>query len=158
MKEERENLIQDNKIENNKKEKNEKEGRGLFYFVIAIAVIIIAIVGATYAFFTASTRSENSITTSSASLDLKLETDIKKVDRIRTKYSNDKILFRYYFEESSLSQYAYRHTDDLDKVDTIKILLPSKKVISLEKYSPIVKGLIEDAKNTFNRIYYGKGE
>lgn len=75
MKEERENLIQDNKIENNKKEKNEKEGRGLFYFVIAIAVIIIAIVGATYAFFTASTRSENSITTSSASLDLKLETD-----------------------------------------------------------------------------------
>jgi uncharacterized protein len=91
-------------------------------------------------------------------IDLKLETDIKKVDRIRTKYSNDKILFRYYFEESSLSQYAYRHTDDLDKVDTIKILLPSKKVISLEKYSPIVKGLIEDAKNTFNRIYYGKGE
>ncbi len=91
-------------------------------------------------------------------IDLKLETDTKKIDRIRTKYANDEILFRYYFEESSLSQYAYRHTDDLDKVDTIKILLPSGKIISLEKYSPIVKGLIEDAKNTFNRIYYGKGE
>ena len=77
MKEERENLIQDNKIENNKKEKNEKQGRGLFYFVIAFAVIIIAIVGATYAFFTASTRTdeENSITTSSTSLNLKIETD-----------------------------------------------------------------------------------
>lgn len=77
MKEERENLIQDNKIENNKKEKNEKQGRGLFYFVIAFAVIIIAIVGATYAYFTASTRTDedNSITTSSTSLNLKIETD-----------------------------------------------------------------------------------
>ena len=77
MKEERENLIQDNKIENNKKEKNEKQGRGLFYFVIAFAVIIIAIVGATYAYFTASTRTDegNSITTGSTSLNLKIETD-----------------------------------------------------------------------------------
>lgn len=75
MEEERENLIQDNKIENNNN--NEKKGRGLFYFVIAFAVIIIAIVGATYAYFTASTRTneENSITTGSTSLDLGIETD-----------------------------------------------------------------------------------
>lgn len=91
-------------------------------------------------------------------IDLKLEADQKKIERIRTKYSNDPILLRYYFEESKLSQIAYRHTDDIDKVDTIKILLPSGKTISLEKYSPIVGGLIEDAKNTFSRIYFGKGE
>ncbi len=73
MEEERTNKIQDNKINDN----NEKKGRGLFYFVIAFAVIIIAIVGATYAYFTASTTTneENSITTGSTSLDLGIETD-----------------------------------------------------------------------------------
>ncbi len=91
-------------------------------------------------------------------IDLKLEADTKKIEQIRKKYLNDEILHRYYFEESMLSQYAYRHTDDLDKVDTINIYLPSGELVSLEKYSPIVRGLIEDAKNTFNRIYYGKGE
>lgn len=91
-------------------------------------------------------------------IDLKLEADQDKIQRIRNKYTRDSILMRYYYEESSLSQIAYRHTDDLDKVDTIKILLPSQKTISLEKYSPIVEGLIQDAKNTFKRIYYGKGE
>ena len=77
MEEERKNLIQDNKIEDNNKGQNEKKGRGLFYFVIAFAVIIIAIVGATYAYFTASTRTneENSITTGSAKLTLGIETD-----------------------------------------------------------------------------------
>lgn len=77
MEEERKNLIQDNKIEDNNKGQNEKKGRGLFYFVIAFAVIIIAIVGATYAYFTASTRTneENSITTGSTSLKLGIETD-----------------------------------------------------------------------------------
>ncbi len=91
-------------------------------------------------------------------IDLKLENDLAKIQRIKNKYTSDPILFRYYFEQSSLSQYAYRHTDDIDKVDNIKILLPSKKTISLEKYSPIVKGLIDSAKNTFERIYYGCGE
>lgn len=77
MEEERKNLIQDNKIEDNNKGQNEKKGRSLFYFVIAFAVIIIAIVGATYAYFTASTRTneENSITTGSTSLKLGIETD-----------------------------------------------------------------------------------
>lgn len=64
-----------NQVQNDKN--NEKKGRGLFYFVIAFAVIIIAIVGATYAYFTASTRTDdgNSITTGSTSLKLGIETD-----------------------------------------------------------------------------------
>jgi len=91
-------------------------------------------------------------------IDLKLESDTAKVERIKAKYTKDKTLCRYYFEQSSLSQYAYRHTDDIDKVDNIKILLPSGKMVSLESYSPIVRGLIDSAKNTFERIYYGCGE
>lgn len=64
-----------NQVQNN--ENNEKKGRGLFYFVIAFAVIIIAIVGATYAYFTTTTRTneENSITTGSTKLELGIETD-----------------------------------------------------------------------------------
>ncbi len=76
MKEERENLIQDNKIENNKKEKNEKQGRGLFYFVIAFAVIIIAIVGATYAYFSSQAlTNENDVKAGSTEINLSIETD-----------------------------------------------------------------------------------
>lgn len=70
--------MENEKINQEQNDKNnEKKGRGLFYFVIAFAVIIIAIVGATYAYFTASTRTdeENSITTGSTSLKLGIETD-----------------------------------------------------------------------------------
>lgn len=77
------------------------------------------------------------------------------INEVRNKYSKDKILSRYYFEETTLSQYAYKHIDDIDKVNDIKILLPSGKVISLEEYSPIVKGLITNANNTFVRMFYG---
>ncbi|MGM9971141.1 MAG: HD domain-containing protein [Anaeroplasmataceae bacterium] len=91
-------------------------------------------------------------------IDLKLEADVNRIERVRKKYNSDPILHRYYYEESTLSQYAYKHTDDIDKVNDIKILLPSGEIISLETYSPIVKGLIDSANNKFERIFYGKGE
>ena len=89
-------------------------------------------------------------------IDLRLEEDKEKIENIRKKYTNDPILSRYYYEESRLSQYAYKHIDDIDKVNDIKILLPSGKIVSLEEYSPIVKGLITNAFNTFERIFYGE--
>lgn len=52
--------------------KNEVKGRGLFYGVIAVATFIIMAVGATFAYFTASTRSTNStVQTGSTTLQLK---------------------------------------------------------------------------------------
>ncbi len=90
-------------------------------------------------------------------IDVVLEADSNRINEVREKYNTDPILKRYYFEESTLSQYAYKHTDDIDKVNDIKILLPSGKIISLEEYSPIVKGLIDSANNKFKRIFYGKG-
>ena len=51
---------------------NERKGRGLFYGVIAIATFIIMAVGATYAYFTATTNSgEASVRTGSTTLQLK---------------------------------------------------------------------------------------
>ena len=69
-----------NNIQNNQENvanMNEKKGRGLFYFVVAFAIIIISIVGATYAYFTATatTKEENAVTAGSSSLTLGLETD-----------------------------------------------------------------------------------
>lgn len=43
-----------------KKDENERKGRGLFYGVIAIATLILMAVGATFAYFTATTRSTDS--------------------------------------------------------------------------------------------------
>ena len=52
--------------------KNELKGRGLFYGVIAVATFIIMAVGATFAYFTATTNSTNSaVTTGSTTLKLK---------------------------------------------------------------------------------------
>ena len=51
---------------------NENKGRGLFYAVIAVATFIIMAVGATFAFFTATTNSANSaVNTGSTTLKLK---------------------------------------------------------------------------------------
>ena len=60
---------------NSNKENNEKKGRGLFYFVVAFAIIIISIVGATYAYFTATAQTgpENSVTAGSTSVTLGLQ-------------------------------------------------------------------------------------
>ena len=44
-------------MEDNQRKSNENKGRGLFYGVIAIAVFIIMAVGATFAYFTATTNS-----------------------------------------------------------------------------------------------------
>lgn len=58
--------------ENNKKSKlNNNKDRGLFYGVIAVATFIIMAVGATFAYFTASTSSANStVKTGSTKLEL----------------------------------------------------------------------------------------
>lgn len=51
---------------------NENKGRGLFYAVIAVATFIIMAVGATFAYFTATTNSANSsVQTGSTTLKLK---------------------------------------------------------------------------------------
>ena len=51
--------------------KNELKGRGLFYGVIAVATFIIMAVGATFAYFTATTNSANtSVQTGSTTLQL----------------------------------------------------------------------------------------
>jgi len=51
--------------------KNELKGRGLFYGVIAVATFIVMAVGATFAYFTASTNSANtSVQTGSTTLQL----------------------------------------------------------------------------------------
>jgi len=52
--------------------KNEVKGRGLFYGVIAVATFIVMAVGATFAYFTATTNSANtSVQTGSTTLQLK---------------------------------------------------------------------------------------
>lgn len=60
-------------MENNKNDIiSENKGRGLFYGVIAIATFIIMAVGATFAYFTATTQSMNSaVQTGSTTLQLK---------------------------------------------------------------------------------------
>ena len=47
-------------------------GRGIFYGVIGVATLVVAIIGATFAYFTASANNENVITGNMASIDMGL--------------------------------------------------------------------------------------
>lgn len=105
--------IQDNKnnvnnIQDNKNEENEKKGRGLFYFVIAFAVIIIAIVGATYAYFTATaqTNAENYVTAGSANLTLGIETDSTGAN------------YKLIPATEAIAKYAYAEQTEINYSDT----------------------------------------
>ena len=75
---------------------NENKGRGLFYAVIAVATFIIMAVGATFAYFTATTNSANSsVKTGSTTLKLKyisyesgwMNNDLIPADTEVTEYS-----------------------------------------------------------------------
>ena len=60
-----------NQIEQDSNKKEKEKGKGTFYGIIAFAVFIIMAVGATFAYFTASTSSSSgSVRTGSASLQL----------------------------------------------------------------------------------------
>lgn len=59
-------------MNNNIEQKRNNSGQGIFYAVIGIATLVVTIIGATFAYFSASAGSnENAITTSSATVKLK---------------------------------------------------------------------------------------
>lgn len=102
--------INTNNIQENKKvegNNNERKGRGLFYFVIAFAVIIIAVVGATYAYFTATAiTGANDITTGSANVTLGLEID------------NSGANYKLIPAEENVVKYAYSQQKDITYSET----------------------------------------
>lgn len=71
-------------------------------------------------------------------------------------YNNMNELYRpYYYVEANLSQIAYLHIDQSLNYDINDIkILDNDKIVSLEEYSPIVKGLISSASKTMKRVFY----
>lgn len=88
-------------------------------------------------------------------IDLSDQTDIHKVDEIKSLYKRNK-LSAYYYNESSVSQAAYLHSDQNQEYDIndIKIMLQNGDVVSLEEYSPIIKGLVSSSRKKSIRIFY----
>ena len=61
----------------------------------------------------------------------------------------------YYYIETQVSQQAYLHVEsDKYDINDIKIITPEQKIISLEEYSPIIRGLISSATKTSIRVFY----
>lgn len=54
------------------KENNKNNGRGIFYGVIGVATLVVAIIGATFAYFTASATAVNNITGNMAKISMDL--------------------------------------------------------------------------------------
>lgn len=106
---------------------SENKGRGLFYAVIAVATFIIMAVGATFAYFTATTNSANSsVRTGSTTLKLKYisyESGWMKNDLIPA--------------DTEITEYSFENQNDT----TIK---PDDDSVSEKKYTILKNGLCKD--------------
>lgn len=75
--------------------------------------------------------------------------------KIKDKYNKSKNK-SYFYYESKFSQTAYLHIDQSDSYDINEIMIISENndKISLEDYSPIIKGLVETSPKKSVRIFY----
>jgi hypothetical protein len=62
----------------------ENNGKGIFYGVIGVATLIVAIIGATFAYFTASASNDNTITGTAAQAGLNLSVTLASTDATGT--------------------------------------------------------------------------
>lgn len=73
-------------------------------------------------------------------------------------YQKDDILYRYYYKEDFVSQIAYltylNYGKDFD-VNNILISVNDSYLMSLDEYSPIVKGLLHSGYKKETRVFYG---
>lgn len=89
---------------------------------------------------------------------LKTEEETNKAFEISKKYLSSKILSKYYYKEVSVSQVtylSYMNSSREDDINNILILQEDGKLVPLEEYSLIVKGLLESGKNKETKIFYG---
>ena len=80
-----------------------------------------------------------------------------EMNLVLNEYKKDKELLEYYYKEDYVSQVAYltylNYGKDFD-VNNI-LILSDNKLIPLEEYSPIVKGLLHSGTKKETRIFYG---
>lgn len=71
-------------------EENQRKGPGVFYAVVGVATLVVAIIGATFAYFSASTGQVGSGTVQGSTQNIKNSSLTLTVDRVQFKYdSND---------------------------------------------------------------------
>lgn len=136
---------------------NETKGRGLFYGVIAIATFIIMAVGATFAYFTATTSSMNSsVQTGSTTLELdyiSYETAWMKRDLIPA----DTRVAEYSFEkqdDTTITDEASRNNtlcvdDDGNSICSVYVF----QVVNTAKSEQIVSIDVVSTENTFKSLH-----
>ena len=87
-------------------------------------------------------------------LDIQSDADLNKAhafyEQLAPKYRP------YYYYETAVRQTAYLHSDQSLNYDIndIKILTEMGTIVSLEDYSPIIKGLISSGQKEVKRIFY----
>lgn len=88
-------------------------------------------------------------------IDMNESTSVETVPELKSKYKNTKD-GKYFYYESTFSQTAYLHVDQSVKYNPnqINIMLETGDVISLEEYSPIIKGLIRTSPKKSLRIFF----
>lgn len=81
--------------------------------------------------------------------------DTIETEDIKNKYKN-KPMSNYYYYESKFSKAAYLNIDQTkkDDINDIKIILENGEFVSLEDFSPIIKGLLETGPKKTLRIFY----
>lgn len=148
-------------MENNM-ERNQDNGRGMFYAIIGVATLVVTIIGATFAYLTATTNSDvNAVTATGAKIALgytDVKTGLKQnlipIDTDLTQFAKDTFTntagVTYSFSGIGANDCRDVNGNNICSVYQFTISNPT----SADKVSQYVYATFEVGVNTFNNLYF----
>ena len=73
-------------------EENNRKGPGVFYAVVGVATLVVAIIGATFAFFSASATAETKVTGGTLDIASTFAVNVTKLEKVEGKASSDMLV------------------------------------------------------------------
>lgn len=144
-------------------ETNQDNGRGIFYAVIGVATLVITLIGATFAYLTASTNSDpGAVTATGAKISLGysdvktgLKTNLIPIDTdlsnfAKTKYKDPSTEEEYYFSGINVEDCRDVNKNNICSVYQFTISNPE----SADKVAQYVYASFEVVTNTFENLHF----
>ena len=85
-------------------EENNRKGPGVFYAVVGVATLVVAIIGATFAFFSASATAETNVTGGTLDIASTFSVNVIKLEKVGGKASSDMLVPAKFGENVTLTK------------------------------------------------------
>lgn len=84
-------------------EENNRKGPGVFYAVVGVATLVVAIIGATFAYFSASATAETNVTGNTLDIASTFSVNVTKLEKVEGKASSDMLVPAKFGENATLT-------------------------------------------------------